>query len=1051
MGRGLGAWLAVLLWGAGVAAAQEQTWSVVARPAGEELWGACYGGNQFVAVGRQGVILTSPDGLAWTNRVSGTGNWLLGVAYSGTGYVAVGEQGTILTSPDANTWTARAAGGARLNNVAYGNGLFLAVGEGGVVRRSLDGGVTWTTANIGAEGWLRAMVFARGEFLLGGQDGTLAATSDGRTFTRIAATLRGVEALAFEGDSYLLAGEDSLLASSRDGRNWVGVPCGYNPGDTGPVRLHFRGAAICNRHPVVADSAGRDGYGGSANIDAGVIVMSQRSPQRPHFAAAANSDRAVLVGQSEIVRVLLDPPVAPHVITDPAAEVVANVGGSVTLGAMIDSPGITVYQWLFNGVPLAGATSDALTLSPLSLAHGGSYALRASNPQGTVTAKPTVLTVKLAGPSGGFVDPGFRGTFTDAVPDRDTGRFVAGGSSAKAVPTCLAVQPDGRIVLAGKFFATSAGIASYGLTRLNRDGSVDAQFFSGIGFRGGEVSDLAVQADGRILAVGTFTSYAGQPAPGLIRLQSDGTPDPSFAPPAMGLPGVRVFALTGGRVLTAATSGNQVRFTRWLADGTVDPAFPIVAVPAIFVLGEAPLLSARLDDGSIVLSTLESDTLVDTTSRVIRLSPDGTLDPTFAIRSLPGTIQDLARVPGGKIAYRSRYKTRSIWPPVVLIFARLNSDGTEDRSYSPRSFPALTFDASPSVFFPDGRILRYAYATLSRLFSDGRDDPSLTARLDVQPAASAAYADNVITRFVALPDGQVLALGTFDQLNGVPTARIARLALDADLTAVRLGNLSVRAVAGSGDQTLIAGFVVAGGAAPHGLLFRGVGPTLADYGVADTLADPALALRSATAELATNDNWSSALAPTFTRVGAFALRAGSRDAALGSSLAPGLYTLQLAANNAAPGTALAEIYDDALKATPPADNRLVNLSARAELRSGSDTLIAGFVLAGAGTQRVLVRAIGPTLARYGVPRPLNDPILTLYRGNETLAVNNDWVTSPDNGAIFDLGAKVGAFPLDSTSRDAALVLDLPPGAYTAIIRSADGTAGAALVEIYAVP
>jgi hypothetical protein len=98
--------------------------------------GVTYGNGLFVAVGAKGTILTSPDGVSWTPRTSGTDSSLFGVTYGNGLFVAVGAKGTILTSPDGVSWTQRISGGYRLNGVAYGNGLFVAVGEEGIILTS---------------------------------------------------------------------------------------------------------------------------------------------------------------------------------------------------------------------------------------------------------------------------------------------------------------------------------------------------------------------------------------------------------------------------------------------------------------------------------------------------------------------------------------------------------------------------------------------------------------------------------------------------------------------------------------------------------------------------------------------------------------------------------------------------------------------------------------------------------------------------------------------------------------------------------------------------
>jgi hypothetical protein len=111
-------------------------------------------------------------------------------------------------------------------------------------------------------------------------------------------------------------------------------------------------------------------------------------------------------------------------------------------------------------------------------------------------------------------------------------------------------------------------------------------------------------------------------------------------------------------------------------------------------------------------------------------------------------------------------------------------------------------------------------------------------------------------------------------------------------------------------------------------------------------------------------------------------------------------------------------------------------------------LIAGFVLTGTQPRRILLRAIGPGLAPFGVARALSDPVLALYRGQSQLAANDDWEISRSAAAMAVTGQRLKAFSLPSASLDAALLLTLAPGAYTVNVSSADGSPGVALVEVY---
>src|SRR6185295_11268501 len=137
--------------------------------------------------------------------------------------------------------------------------------------------------------------------------------------------------------------------------------------------------------------------------------------------------------------------------------------------------------------------------------------------------------------------------------------------------------------------------------------------------------------------------------------------------------------------------------------------------------------------------------------------------------------------------------------------------------------------------------------------------------------------------------------------------------IDSTLGA-RLINVSARMNVALGEATLIAGFSISGNA-PKTVLIRGVGPTLSVFGVTGLLADPKISLFSGSAEIASNDNWGAGastvaqMVAASVRVGAFALVAGSKDAALVMTLQPGSYTVQVTGVGNTTGIALVEIYE----------------------------------------------------------------------------------------------------------------------------------------------
>jgi hypothetical protein len=267
---------------------------------------------------------------------------------------------------------------------------------------------------------------------------------------------------------------------------------------------------------------------------------------------------------------------------------------------------------------------------------------------------------------------------------------------------------------------------------------------------------------------------------------------------------------------------------------------------------------------------------------------------------------------------------------------------------------------------------------------------------------------------------------------------------DAVVVNCYLSNLSVRSTITGSNSTLIAGFVVAG-STTKSLLVRGVGPTLGSLGVTGALADPTLSLFAGSTATSSNDDWntgadSGQIATTSVQLGAFALANGSRDAAILPSLGAGAYTAQITGKGTATGIALVELYDAGAN-----EARLVNVSARTMVGTGADVLIAGFVITGNAPKKLLLRAVGPGLARFGVTGVLADPQLELFQGNTRLQQNDNWGGAAALNSTFD---QVGAFGLEANSRDAAILVTLPPGSYSVVVSGVNNSTGVALIEVY---
>ncbi len=261
-------------------------------------------------------------------------------------------------------------------------------------------------------------------------------------------------------------------------------------------------------------------------------------------------------------------------------------------------------------------------------------------------------------------------------------------------------------------------------------------------------------------------------------------------------------------------------------------------------------------------------------------------------------------------------------------------------------------------------------------------------------------------------------------------------------TGGRLVNLSILTSTTPESPTVIVGFVTVGTGAKSFLL-RGVGPTRTTLGVGDAMADPKLQLFRGSVPLADNDNWGAggALRDAATAVGAFQLPDNSRDAAMIQTLGAGAFTVQV---NGGSGAVLVEAYE----ASANLATRLANVSARAFVGSGGGLLAGGFVIGGQGPRTLLIRAVGPGLAPFGVTDFLADPKLDIYSGRTVVQSNDNWGGTAALTATF---ARVGAFGLTGTSRDSVVLVTLQPGAYSAQVSSVGGAEGSVLLEVYEVP
>ena len=245
----------------------------------------------------------------------------------------------------------------------------------------------------------------------------------------------------------------------------------------------------------------------------------------------------------------------------------------------------------------------------------------------------------------------------------------------------------------------------------------------------------------------------------------------------------------------------------------------------------------------------------------------------------------------------------------------------------------------------------------------------------------------------------------------------------------------------TGANVGIGGFIISGTAPKH-VLLRAIGPSLTPLGVPDALADPVLELHGPGSFITiVNNNWRDDPGQEAAIIATGIPPTNNFEAAIDATLAPGAYTAIVRGNGDTSGVALFEVYD----LNSAADSKLANVSTRAFVDTGSNIVIAGFIVGGnSGTDRIIVRGIGPSLTAFGVPDALADPTLELRDSNGALlASNNNWQDDPAQAAELTAAGLAPTNHLES-----GIAITLSPGAYTALLAGLNNGTGVGVVEVY---
>jgi hypothetical protein len=326
-------------------------------------------------------------------------------------------------------------------------------------------------------------------------------------------------------------------------------------------------------------------------------------------------------------------------------------------------------------------------------------------------------------------------------------------------------------------------------------------------------------------------------------------------------------------------------------------------------------------------------------------------------------------------------------------------------------------------------------------FNDG------TVALGTVPLAGGAA---TFTTASLAPGQHVITANYSGDANNQPVTSAAVfqavLATAAPQAATRLSNISTRGQVLTGNDVMIGGFVI-GGTSPKKVLITARGPSLAAFGIANPLANPKIELYAGQTKFLENDNWQSdANAGQVQALGTFPnglAPSSPLEAALMVTLNPGAYTAIVSGADGGSGVGIVEVFEQDKPDVP-----LVNISTRGQVQTGNNVMIGGFVIQGDASRTVLITARGPSLAAFGITNPLANPKLEIFSGQNLILANDDWQTNANAAEI----AALGTFPnglAPSSPLEAALLVTLQPGAYTAIVSGVGGVTGVGIVEVFA--
>lgn len=798
--------------------------------------------------------------------------------------------------------------------------------------------------------------------------------------------------------------------------------------------------------PVPTVQWQRNGVDISGATNLSYSIASVAAGDAGNYTLVARSPVGTALSNAAMLTVTFPPPT----ITTQPVNASVQPGGSATFSVVAKAEPNPVYQWQRDGVNLSGATNSTLSLTNIQSAQAGRYSVTVSTTFGSVTSVDAILSVgspvTASMPKTIVAIVGAPITLSASIQSSDPLRFrwakqgvpISGATNSSYTISSVQLGDVGTYSLE---ISRTDGTVLFPLTgsaALTTLLTVEIKF----------PPRITQQPQGATVAIGgtvTLTVRAEDDGPFTYQWQKNGVPIPDAFSDTLVLRNVQPADAGDYRAVAIGRNGSS---TSQVARVAVTGSAFAGTYLGTFPNGDSWALHVNSDGTAVFVALLSSLGQAIVERRAV-------VDANGAFRFGRARSVSAADAP----AFSSRYYDGEVFGQITsfnavtgtIPGANLPLLGGKVTAAGPAGtpLPAGHFEAVPiasdlgelnMITAPDGSLLLVAVdATAVR---GGRGSLAADGSFAVtQPQ----YA---FSGTLAAQAGQMR--GTYTPASGTAVT----FATPATVTSQeRLVNVATRGLAGAGARTLTAGFVIAGTGSKE-VLIRGVGPGLTPFGVSGVLANPRLRIFKDGTPVMENDDWAfSGLAPQIaqaaTRVGAFDLATTSADAALLARLDPGAYTAQISTESSAVGVALVEVYDATTDATVGA--KLVNLSTRGEVGRGGDILIVGVVVTGTSAKKLLIRGIGPALTGFAVEGALADPKLALYQGNTLIRENDNWSDAADAAALVATANAVGAFALPSGSKDAALLLYLAPGSYTAQVSGVNSTTGIALVEAYEVP